>query len=60
ANSGSNLRTAGSIYPQYSIDYLRTHLIEIGMLQGLSHPETIKSSQELDKLLYKFQRNISK
>ncbi|MBT2649427.1 DUF4183 domain-containing protein [Bacillus sp. ISL-34] len=29
------------------------------MLQGLSHPETIKSSQELDKLLYKFQRNIS-
>ncbi|MCM3169608.1 hypothetical protein B8W99_28435 [Peribacillus simplex] len=30
------------------------------MLQGLSHPETIKSSQELDKLLYKFQRNISK
>ncbi|MGE6611889.1 Spo0E family sporulation regulatory protein-aspartic acid phosphatase [Peribacillus sp. NPDC076916] len=42
------------------IDYLRTHLIEIGMLQGLSHPETVKSSQELDKLLYQFQRNILK
>lgn len=42
------------------INDLRTHLIEIGMLQGLSHPETVKSSQELDKLLYQFQRNISK
>ncbi|MFF2501160.1 Spo0E family sporulation regulatory protein-aspartic acid phosphatase [Peribacillus sp. NPDC058075] len=42
------------------IDYLRTHLIENGMLQGPSHPETVKSSQELDKLLYQFQRNILK
>ncbi|MFE3976723.1 aspartyl-phosphate phosphatase Spo0E family protein [Peribacillus sp. SIMBA_075] len=42
------------------INYMRTHLIEIGMLQGLSHPETVKTSQELDKLLYKFQKNISK
>ncbi|MED3690766.1 aspartyl-phosphate phosphatase Spo0E family protein [Peribacillus butanolivorans] len=42
-----------------NIDCLRAHLIEIGTLKGLSHPETIKSSQELDKWLYKYQKSIS-
>ncbi|WP_251029108.1 MULTISPECIES: aspartyl-phosphate phosphatase Spo0E family protein [unclassified Bacillus (in: firmicutes)] len=42
-----------------NIDGLRAQMIEFGMLKGLSHPETIKSSQLLDKWLFKYQKTIS-
>ncbi|WMX58771.1 aspartyl-phosphate phosphatase Spo0E family protein [Peribacillus sp. R9-11] len=38
------------------IDCLRAQLIVIGVLKGLSHPDTIKISQELDEWLYKYQK----
>ncbi|MDM5213185.1 aspartyl-phosphate phosphatase Spo0E family protein [Peribacillus sp. NJ4] len=37
------------------INYLKGRLIVIGMLKGLSHSDTIKTSQELDEWLYKYQ-----
>jgi stage 0 sporulation regulatory protein len=36
---------------EYQIYTLRTRMITIGNLKGLTHPETIKLSQELDILL---------
>lgn len=41
------------------INMLRNNLILIGRLKGLSHPETLRCSQELDDLIYKFQKSIN-
>jgi hypothetical protein len=38
------------------IERLREELINSGMVNGLSHPETIRLSQELDKLIGKSMR----
>jgi len=45
---------------EYQIDTLRTHMINVGILKGLTHPETIKLSQELDILLNQYQKVASK
>ncbi|MDN7242292.1 aspartyl-phosphate phosphatase Spo0E family protein [Planococcus sp. N028] len=37
------------------IDSLREKLIAVGLLKGLSHPDTIKISQELDEWLDRYQ-----
>jgi hypothetical protein len=37
------------------INQLRQKLIKVGKKKGLTHPETIKYSQDLDKLIIKFQ-----
>ena len=37
------------------IDFLRNQMIASGVKKGLLHPETIKYSQELDELIYKYQ-----
>ncbi|MGE8080983.1 aspartyl-phosphate phosphatase Spo0E family protein [Peribacillus loiseleuriae] len=34
---------------------LKNQMIKCGIEKGLSNPETIKYSQELDKLIYKYQ-----
>lgn len=36
------------------IQKLRTQLINVGMKKGLTHPNTIQVSQDLDKLLNKY------
>jgi len=41
---------------EYRIDAVRTHMIVVGKLKGLGHPDTIKSSQELDILLNEYQK----
>ncbi|RHW40163.1 aspartyl-phosphate phosphatase Spo0E family protein [Lysinibacillus yapensis] len=33
---------------------LQKHLIEVGTSKGLDHPETLKCSEEMDRLLNKF------
>lgn len=38
------------------IDNLRRKMIETGAKKGLSHPETVKCSEKLDKLIYKYQK----
>ncbi|KAA9013565.1 aspartyl-phosphate phosphatase Spo0E family protein [Niallia endozanthoxylica] len=45
---------------EYQIDTLRTQMINIGIMKGLTHPETIKLSQELDILLNQHQKAASK
>jgi hypothetical protein len=37
------------------ITELRKTMIHTGQKNGLTHPETIKYSQELDRLIYKYQ-----
>lgn len=37
------------------IQLLRKTLIETGIKKGLEHPETIKNSQILDQLIFRFQ-----
>ncbi|USK71742.1 aspartyl-phosphate phosphatase Spo0E family protein [Peribacillus asahii] len=39
-----------------SIYYFRTHMITSGISKGLTHPDTIKCSQELDILLNEYQK----
>ncbi|MER2030234.1 MAG: aspartyl-phosphate phosphatase Spo0E family protein [Solibacillus sp.] len=36
------------------IQKLRFHLISVGMKKGLTHPDTIQVSQNLDKLLNEY------
>jgi hypothetical protein len=38
------------------IEAKRQIMIDLGMKKGFSHPETIKASQELDKLILKAQK----
>jgi hypothetical protein len=40
------------------ISHLRSEMIMVGQKKGLTHPETIERSQELDKLIFKFERLI--
>ncbi|WP_082190989.1 aspartyl-phosphate phosphatase Spo0E family protein [Peribacillus loiseleuriae] len=40
------------------INMLKNQMIKSGMDNGISSPETIKYSQELDKLIYKYQRLV--
>ncbi|WP_110926701.1 aspartyl-phosphate phosphatase Spo0E family protein [Bacillus massiliglaciei] len=42
------------------IDSLRHQLITTGLTKGLTHPDTIKTSKELDRWLYKYQIKNSK
>ena len=42
------------------INLSRDNLIQLGQKKGLNHPETVKCSQELDKLIIEFQVLISK
>ena len=35
---------------------LQAQMINVGILKGLTHPETIKYSQELDVLINQFQK----
>jgi hypothetical protein len=37
------------------IQFFRKALIEAGIKKGLKHPETIKNSQMLDELIFRFQ-----
>ncbi|MFJ7976562.1 aspartyl-phosphate phosphatase Spo0E family protein [Peribacillus sp. JNUCC 23] len=39
-----------------NINMLKNQMIKSGMENGISSPETIKYSQELDKLIYQYQR----
>lgn len=39
------------------IDVLRKKMISVGKNKGLSHPDTLMYSEELDKLIYKVQRS---
>ncbi|EWG11074.1 aspartyl-phosphate phosphatase Spo0E family protein [Cytobacillus firmus] len=41
----------------HDIDILRKKMISVGKNKGLSHPETLMYSEELDKLIYKVQRS---
>ncbi|WP_282172493.1 aspartyl-phosphate phosphatase Spo0E family protein [Cytobacillus firmus] len=41
----------------HDIDTLRKKMISVGKNKGLSHPETLMYSEELDKLIYKVQRS---
>ncbi|RBP96639.1 Spo0E like sporulation regulatory protein [Cytobacillus firmus] len=41
----------------HDIDALRKKMISVGKRKGLSHPETLMYSEELDKLIYKVQRS---
>ncbi|KAF0817354.1 MULTISPECIES: aspartyl-phosphate phosphatase Spo0E family protein [unclassified Cytobacillus] len=41
----------------YDIDVLRKKMISVGKNKGLSHPETLMYSVELDKLINKVQRS---
>lgn len=38
-----------------NIQILRKSLIETGLQKGINHPDTIKQSQMLDKLIFIFQ-----
>lgn len=38
------------------IEYYRQELIKIGAIQGYCSPETIRLSQNLDKLILKYQK----
>jgi len=40
------------------INILRNKMICIGETKGLSHPDTLRCSQELDDLIYKYQNAI--
>ncbi len=37
------------------IQFFRDGLIETGIKKGLNHPDTIKKSQMLDELIFRFQ-----
>ncbi|MCM3404925.1 aspartyl-phosphate phosphatase Spo0E family protein [Cytobacillus oceanisediminis] len=37
------------------IQFLRKALVKTGIQKGLKHPETIKHSQMLDELIFRFQ-----
>ncbi|WP_370222166.1 aspartyl-phosphate phosphatase Spo0E family protein [Cytobacillus sp.] len=41
----------------HDIDVLRKKMISVGKRKGLSHPETLMYSEELDKLIYRVQRS---
>lgn len=39
----------------YKINSLRVKMVSVGILKGFTHPETIKYSVELDKLIIQVQ-----
>lgn len=41
----------------FEMNALRIYLINIGKTKGLTHPDTIKISQELDLLINKYQHS---
>ena len=41
------------------IEYLRKHLIHIGLTYGFNHVQTIEASQELDYFIFEYQKIIS-
>ncbi|MBA9027477.1 MULTISPECIES: aspartyl-phosphate phosphatase Spo0E family protein [Bacillaceae] len=41
-----------------NINILKNQMIKSGMENGISSPETIKYSQELDKMIYQYQRMV--
>jgi hypothetical protein len=40
-----------TLFMQNILDSKRQEMIELGMAKGFGHPDTIKVSQELDKLI---------
>ncbi len=42
------------------IEQLKEEMIKIGDKKGLNHPETIKHSQKLDKLMNIYQKKLNK
>jgi len=40
----------------YLIEQMRKKMIDLGLVKGLSHQETIECSQLLDELLFQFQQ----
>lgn len=38
------------------IQILRRKMIRCGQLKGYTHPETLKFSEKLDKLIFRYQR----
>jgi stage 0 sporulation regulatory protein len=42
---------------QQEIANKRNEMVQLGMSKGLSHPETVKVSQELDELLNKLAKH---
>jgi stage 0 sporulation regulatory protein len=38
-----------------SIETVRNEMVSVGMTKGLLHPETIELSQQLDKLINRYQ-----
>lgn len=43
-----------------NIRFLRKILIETGIEKGINHPDTVKQSQMLDKLIFIFQSRCNK
>ena len=41
---------------EYEIQALQNRMINIGLSKGLTHPDTVKCSQELDVVLNTFQQ----
>ncbi|WP_039238859.1 aspartyl-phosphate phosphatase Spo0E family protein [Bacillus thermotolerans] len=42
------------------INDVRNAMLSVGMSKGLDHTETLKYSQELDKLIFKYQSKYKK
>lgn len=42
---------------QIKINRLRALMVSVGMSKGLNHTETLKYSEELDKLILKYQQS---
>lgn len=40
---------------EFKINKLRQKMIDTAKIRGFNHPDTIKCSQELDNILYKYQ-----
>ena len=45
---------------KFKIEVLRSHMIDTGQLKGLTHPDTIKLSQELDVLLNEYLKKTNR
>lgn len=54
-NRGYDMKTEVLSFEEleYKMEVLKTCMITTGKLKGLSHPDTIKLSQELDVIMHK-------
>lgn len=51
-----NTKTLPHEEVQFKIEEIRNQMIDAGLLKGLTHPDTIKISQELDLLMNEYQK----